>query len=117
MSESNGYITADALDRFADARKTVEIEIEGFGKFRLREWCGVERSLYVDLAEKFNSTRHSIVGITLTLVDADGNLMFDQSDETIEKMLQWPSRVLDRLSDEMISVNGLQVELEETAKN
>lgn len=118
MSENNGYITADALDRFADARKTVDVEIDGFGKFRLREWRGIEREEYLNASSgRMSGTRQGVIGLLWSLVDANGDLMFEPNKETIDKLMLWPHRVLEQLAEEMLQLNGMLEPLEETAKN
>lgn len=117
MSESNGFVTAAALDQFANRRNYEAIEIPGFGKFRLRGWLGTERGQYADLCEKANGTQRTAIAIALSVVDASNELVFNTHPEAIAKLSTWPMAVLEPLERTILRMNGMDFDIEELAGN
>lgn len=122
MSETNGYVTADAF-RQPQARKFRDVEVDGFGKVRIRTLTEAERARM----EAPNYTKKGTVNldklgdarcrlIVAAVVDGDGNPLLGNQD--VQYLRQQDSRVINDLA-EAISVHcGIsQADMEELEKN
>lgn len=123
MSEQNGFITREAaLQR--KPRRFAEIEIEGWGKFRIRSLTERERSAQFEASIRGANGQvvHRKLGdlkcqlIVLTVVDADGNLLFTNND--IPELREQDSALTNTLVDfihKHCRINA--TDLEELEKN
>lgn len=88
MSEGNGYCTRDALLGRQDQRRFVDIEIAGYGKFRLRSLTALEANTVQAKVLAEDDTDRKVSEIVATncrliaqcVVNGDGQRIFGDLD-------------------------------------
>lgn len=121
MSESNDYATAESLFGSPNKRTFTDVEIDGLGKFRLRDLDAREAAEYE--SEKFNKrgelSRNALITanariITMCCVDVDGNPIFSRED--VYKIQLLPAGQVADLAQACIAHSKMD-DGEEAAKN
>lgn len=111
MSESNGYMTRDALFSSPEPqRRFSDVTIDGFGKFRLRSLTALELAGYVADTQKKKDGDKTSAGriIALCVVDGDGKRIFGDTD--VAKIMEQDARHVIALSSACTAHAGLNNE-------
>jgi len=122
MSETNGFITRDALLRPA-VRRFKTIEIADWGKFRIRSLTELERSRFeASIRDKRGQVSNTKLIdlkcrlIVLCVVDGDGNQLLSNSD--IDTLRNQDAKFTNELVDAIQTHCGItESDMEELEKN
>jgi len=120
MSETNGYMSPAEL--FTPQKRVfADVDIEGLGRFRLRDLTAEEAAGYA--ADRFNKQgelrRAGLISanariIIICCVDGEGNLLFGRDD--VAKLQTLPAGKVAALAEACLLHSGLGEE-EDAAKN